>query len=77
MLVHIATVLVVLSASTHVAAQDCPANLAHHSRELAREYPNGNLLKYLLDREGQLVGNLPSYLKPDDEYLTAAIEALL
>jgi len=45
--------------------------------EMAGEYPSWNFHKYLLDREGRLVGSFPSHVRPDDPRLAAAIEARL
>jgi glutathione peroxidase len=43
----------------------------------AGEYPRWNFHKYLLDREGRVVGSFPSQVRPQDPRLLAAIEALL
>lgn len=43
--------------------------------ELAGEYPRWNFHKYLLDRDGKLVGSFPSAVRPDN--LTERIESLL
>ena len=44
---------------------------------LAGEYPRWNFHKYLLDREGRLIGSYPSRVDPSDPRLIAAIEQLL
>ncbi len=43
----------------------------------AGEYPRWNFHKYLLDREGNLVGSFPSQVRPDDPALVNQIEGLL
>lgn len=45
--------------------------------ETAGEYPRWNFHKYILDREGRLVGSYPSQVRPDDPRLIEQIEALL
>ncbi|MBN8481957.1 MAG: glutathione peroxidase [Xanthomonadales bacterium] len=40
-------------------------------------YPGWNFHKYLVDRDGRLVADYPSKVKPDDGELVAKIEALL
>lgn len=45
--------------------------------DLAGEYPRWNFHKYLIDREGRLVGSFPSRVRPDDAVLLKAIEAAL
>ena len=44
---------------------------------LAGEYPRWNFHKYLLDREGNLVGSFSSRVAPDDRALVQQIESLL
>jgi glutathione peroxidase len=44
---------------------------------LAGEYPRWNFHKYLLDREGKLIGSFRSAVRPDDPQLIAAIEGAL
>lgn len=44
---------------------------------LAEEYPRWNFHKYLLDRQGKLVGSYSSRVKPDDPQLITTIDALL
>lgn len=49
-------------------------------RGLAREtgeYPGWNFHKYLIDREGRVVGSYPSHVPPDHPDLIHAIEVLL
>jgi glutathione peroxidase len=49
-------------------------------RGLAREaggYPAWNFHKYLIDRDGRLVGSFPSHMPPDHPDLIRAIEARL
>lgn len=43
----------------------------------AGQSPSWNFHKYLLDREGRLVGSYSSFVKPQGEKLTKAIEKLL
>lgn len=43
----------------------------------AGQYPRWNFHKYLLDRNGKLVGSYPSQVSPNDPQLLKAIEALL
>lgn len=40
-------------------------------------FPAWNFHKYLIDRQGRVVGDFKSSVKPDDETLTARIETLL
>lgn len=40
-------------------------------------YPRWNFYKYLVDRQGQVVAQFPSQVRPDDATLIEAIEALL
>ena len=50
-------------------------------RQLAAEsggrYPGWNFHKYLIDRDGKVVADFPSKVKPDDAALVAKIEQLL
>ncbi|MES9940218.1 MAG: glutathione peroxidase [Candidatus Thiodiazotropha sp. 6PLUC2] len=49
-------------------------------QELARqagEYPAWNFHKYLLNREGELIGSFPSQIKPESQQLVSAIKELL
>jgi glutathione peroxidase len=45
--------------------------------DTAGEYPRWNFHKYLLDREGKLVGSFASQVRPDDPSLLGKIEQLL
>jgi len=45
--------------------------------EQAGEYPRWNFHKYLLDRNGKLVGSFPSNVEPRGQQLIQAIEKLL
>ncbi len=61
---------------TH-AARDLADPLYRALGELAGEYPAWNFHKYLLDRDGRLVGSFGSHVTPDDRRLVGAIEELL
>lgn len=61
---------------TH-ARQDRADPLYRTLGELAGEYPRWNFHKYLLDRDGRLVGSFPSHVTPDDARLRDAIEQAL
>ena len=45
--------------------------------EAGGRYPSWNFYKYLVDRNGKVVADYPSKVKPDDAELVAKIEALL
>ena len=45
--------------------------------EASGKYPDWNFHKYLLDRDGRLVGHYPSHVEPDDPRLIQAIEEAL
>jgi glutathione peroxidase len=45
--------------------------------EAGGRYPSWNFYKYLIDRNGKVVADYPSKVKPDDADLVAKIEALL
>ncbi|MGB0720946.1 MAG: glutathione peroxidase [Gammaproteobacteria bacterium] len=45
--------------------------------EGAGEYPRWNFHKYLIDRDGKLVGSFPSRVRPDDSRLIEALESTL
>jgi glutathione peroxidase len=45
--------------------------------DMAGEYPSWNFHKYLLDREGRLIGSFASQVAPDDRRLIRAIEGAL
>jgi glutathione peroxidase len=51
--------------------------LYRHLASVTGESPRWNFHKYLLDREGHVVGSFPNQVAPDDPRLIAAIEALL
>ncbi|UCE90524.1 MAG: glutathione peroxidase [Pseudomonadota bacterium] len=51
--------------------------LYHALGGLAGEYPRWNFHKYLLDRNGKLIGSFPSRVAPDDRALVQQIESLL
>ena len=59
---------------TH-ARQDVADPLYRKLGSLAGEYPRWNFHKYLLDRDGKLVGSFPSSVRPGS--LTDKIESLL
>ena len=59
---------------TH-ARQDVADPLYRKLGSLAGEYPRWNFHKYLLDRDGKLVGSYPSAVRPDS--LSEKIESLL
>lgn len=59
------------------AAQANASPLYRTLGEAAGEYPRWNFHKYLLDREGRLVGSFRSAVEPDDPTLIANIEELL
>ncbi len=59
---------------TH-ARQDVADPLYRKLGGLAGEYPRWNFHKYLLDRDGKLVGSFPSSVRPDS--LAEKIESLL
>lgn len=61
---------------THAAAERADP-LYRRLADLAGEYPRWNFHKYLLDREGRLVGSFASHVDPDDPVLRSAIEELL
>ena len=44
---------------------------------LSGEYPRWNFHKYLLDRDGKLVGSYGSSVRPESGKLVEAIESLL
>lgn len=63
---------------THVSrAQAQPGSLFHGLGQAAEEFPRWNFHKYLIDREGQLVGSFGTRVDPSDPELRAAIERLL
>ena len=50
---------------------------ARLATEAGGRYPSWNFYKYLIDRNGKVVADYPSKVKPDDADLVAKIEALL
>lgn len=63
-------------AKTRVA-EPAAEPLYAHLIEVTGDKPRWNFHKYLLDREGRVVGSFPSGVRPDDPRLVEAIEALL
>ncbi len=61
---------------THAARRNADP-IYRHLGELAGEYPKWNFHKYLLDREGRLVGSFRSQIGPDNPQLVNLIEELL
>lgn len=61
---------------TH-AAEGRADPLYRRLADAAGEYPRWNFHKYLLDREGRLVGSFPSAVPPDSPQLVQAIEGAL
>jgi glutathione peroxidase len=57
---------------TH-ARRDIADPLYRTLGELAGDYPSWNFHKYLLGRDGRLVGSYPSHVRPDDPRLINAI----
>lgn len=45
--------------------------------QLSGTYPKWNFHKYLLDRNGKLIGSFDSHIRPEDPKLVTAIETLL
>ncbi|MGD2112248.1 MAG: glutathione peroxidase [Gammaproteobacteria bacterium] len=54
-----------------------PAPFYAHLMAVTGDTPRWNFHKYLLDRQGRVVGSFPSQVTPDDARLVEAIEALL
>ena len=61
---------------THVAKRQADP-LYRFLGEATGEYPRWNFHKYLIDRQGRLVGSFGSHVTPDDTKLVKAIEELL
>ncbi|EIJ42285.1 glutathione peroxidase [Beggiatoa alba B18LD] len=59
------------------ASEKNPHPLYQMLANLAGEYPRWNFHKYLLDKNGTLVGSYPSRVKPDDPQFIDSIETLL
>lgn len=63
---------------THASrAQAAPGSLFHRLGTAAGEFPRWNFHKYLIDRDGQLVGSFGTRVEPNDPNLRAAIESVL
>ena len=63
-------------AKTRVLGPDADP-LYRHLVTVTGDTPRWNFHKYLLDRDGRVVGSFPSHVRPDDPRLVEAIEALL
>jgi len=63
-------------AKTRVLGADADP-LYRHLIAVTGDTPRWNFHKYLLDRDGHVVGSFPSQVRPDDPQLVQAIEALL
>ena len=61
----------------HVKAEDANPFYAKLAAESDGRYPSWNFYKYLVDRDGNVVADFASKVKPDDQELVARIEALL
>lgn len=61
----------------HVKADDANAFYAKLAAASGGRYPSWNFYKYLVDRNGQVVADFPSKVKPDDKELVEKIQALL
>lgn len=61
---------------THVAKHQA-GPLYQKLAELSGTYPQWNFHKYLVDRNGKVVGSFASHVQPEDPKLVGAIEALL
>ncbi|MCA1804907.1 MAG: glutathione peroxidase [Xanthomonadaceae bacterium] len=61
---------------THAARAQADVLYQGLGRETG-EFPAWNFHKYLIDREGRVVGSFPSRVTPDDPDLVRAIEGLL
>lgn len=61
---------------THAAKRQADP-LYRYLGEAAGEYPRWNFHKYLVDRQGRLVGSFASHVTPDNPKLVQAIEELL
>jgi glutathione peroxidase len=59
------------------ARQDVADPLYRTLGDLAGEYPSWNFHKYLIDRQGRLVGSYASHVRPGNAQLTDAIEKQL
>lgn len=63
-------------AKTHVGKPNADP-LFRRLAEAAGEYPEWNFHKYLLDREGRLIGSFASMTKPSAKKLVRLLESLL
>lgn len=54
-----------------------PGSLFHRLGTAAGEFPRWNFHKYLIDRDGRLVGSFGTRVEPNDPALRAAIESVL
>jgi glutathione peroxidase len=63
-------------AKTRVRGPDA-GPLYRYLADVSGDTPRWNFHKYLLDRQGRVVGSFPGEVSPQDERLIAAIEALL
>lgn len=61
---------------TH-ARKDVADPLYQRLGEAANEWPRWNFHKYLIDRDGRLIGSFPSHVRPDDPRLVGAIRKVL
>jgi glutathione peroxidase len=61
---------------TH-AAQPSADPFYRRLAEATGDYPQWNFHKYLIDRQGNVVGSYPSHVRPDDRRLLAEIEGRL
>ena len=61
----------------HVKAKNANPFYAKLAAASEGRYPSWNFYKYLIDRNGKVVADFPSKVKPDDKALVAKIEALL
>lgn len=62
---------------THAAAERADPLYRALAQLAGGDYPRWNFHKYLLDREGRLVGSFASSVAPDSDQLIKAIEAAL
>lgn len=61
----------------HVKQDGANPFFAKLAAESDGRYPSWNFYKYLIDRNGKVVADFPSKVKPDDEKIVSRIEALL
>ena len=60
----------------HVKGVDAPA-IYRDFKEVTGDVPAWNFHKFLIDRNGNVIGSYPSKVKPDDPQIIAKIEAAL